>query len=177
MKGIIHGACDYLVKPVGLKELQNIWHHVVKKNIKSYAKNIGPSRQLLPPSESDLVPSVSKKRKDKFNDSGDEDDSDREEDDGEGSEQDGDESTRKKPRVVWSQELHQKFVNAVQQLGLDSEFSHKPVFTFPYVRCPLLFLLMINFDGVMCVIFFSFLLVFVFSGCPLQRLFPKKYLI
>jgi len=121
MKGIIHGACDYLVKPVGLKELQNIWHHVVKKNIKSYAK-------LLPPSESDSVPSASRKRKDKVNDSGDEDDSDREEDDGEGSEQDGDGSgTRKKPRVVWSQELHQKFVSAVQQLGLDSEFPHRPL--------------------------------------------------
>ncbi|XP_010483380.1 PREDICTED: two-component response regulator ARR18 [Camelina sativa] len=126
MKGIIHGACDYLVKPVGLKELQNIWHHVVKKNIKSYAKTIGPSRQLLPPSESDLVPSVSKKRKEKVNDSGDEDDSDRDEDDGEGSEQDGDESgARKKPRVVWSQELHQKFVNAVQQLGLDKAVPKK----------------------------------------------------
>ncbi|XP_020877910.1 two-component response regulator ARR18 isoform X1 [Arabidopsis lyrata subsp. lyrata] len=126
MKGIIHGACDYLVKPVGLKELQNIWHHVVKKNIKSYAKNIGPSRQLLPPSESNLVPSASKKRKEKANDSGDEDDSDREEDDGEGSEQDGDEAgTRKKPRVVWSQELHQKFVSAVQQLGLDKAVPKK----------------------------------------------------
>ncbi|EOA13050.1 hypothetical protein CARUB_v10026052mg [Capsella rubella] len=126
MKGILHGACDYLVKPVALKELQNIWHHVVKKNIKSYAKNIGTSRQLLPPSQSDLVPGVSKKRKDKVNDSGDDDDSDREEDDGEGSEQDGDESgTRKKPRVVWSQELHQKFVNAVQQLGLDKAVPKK----------------------------------------------------
>lgn len=130
MKGIIHGACDYLVKPVGLKELQNIWHHVVKKNIKSYAKNIGPSRQLLPPSESHHVPSVSRKRKEKVSDSGDEDDSDREDGDGEGSEQDGEESsTRKKPRVVWSQELHQKFVNAVQQLGLDSEFPLKLLFT------------------------------------------------
>ncbi|KAL1217550.1 Two-component response regulator ARR18 [Cardamine amara subsp. amara] len=126
MKGIIHGACDYLVKPVGLKELQNIWHHVVKKNIKSYAKNIGPSRQLLPSSESNLGPSGSKKRKEKVSDSGDEDDSDREDEDGDGNEQDGEESSaRKKPRVVWSQELHQKFVNAVQQLGLDKAVPKK----------------------------------------------------
>lgn len=124
MKGIIHGACDYLVKPVSLKELRNIWQHVVKKNIGSYKKIIGgPSRHLLPSSES--APSGSRKRKENVQeDSGDngDDDSDREEEDGDGSEQDGDESSnRKKPRVVWSQELHQKFVHAVQQLGLDSE--------------------------------------------------------
>ncbi|KFK27340.1 hypothetical protein AALP_AA8G370400 [Arabis alpina] len=129
MKGIIHGACDYLVKPVGLKELRNIWQHVVKKKIKSYKKNVGPSRQLISPSESHLAASsgLSKKRKEKANDSGDEDDSDREEEDGEGSEeQDGEESsTRKKPRVVWSQELHQKFVTAVQQLGLEKAVPKK----------------------------------------------------
>ncbi|KAG2310843.1 hypothetical protein Bca52824_022400 [Brassica carinata] len=125
MKGIIHGACDYLIKPVSLKELRNIWQHVVKKNIGSYKKIIAPSRQLLPSSES--APSGSRKRKDKVYDSGDgDDDSDREEDDGDGSEQDGEESSnRKKPRVVWSQELHQKFVHAVQQLGLDKAVPKK----------------------------------------------------
>lgn len=119
MKGIIHGACDYLIKPVSLKELRNIWQHVVKKNIGSYKKIIAPSRHLLPSSESG-----SRKRKEKVDYSGDgDDDSDREDEDGDGSEQDGEESSnRKKPRVVWSQELHQKFVHAVQQLGLDSEF-------------------------------------------------------
>ncbi|CAA7032369.1 unnamed protein product [Microthlaspi erraticum] len=127
MKGIIHGACDYLVKPVGLKELKNIWQHVVKKNIHSYKRNIGSSRQLQPSSESNPATSVSRKRKEKVNDSGDdENDSDRDEDYGDGSEQDGDESsTRKKPRVVWSQELHQKFVTAVQQLGLDKAVPKK----------------------------------------------------
>jgi two-component response regulator (ARR-B family) len=30
-------------------------------------------------------------------------------------------STSKKPRVVWSVELHQQFVSAVNQLGLDSK--------------------------------------------------------
>ncbi|KAJ0246019.1 Two-component response regulator ARR18 [Hirschfeldia incana] len=125
MKGIIHGACDYLVKPVSLKELRNIWQHVVKKNIGSYKKIIGPSRHLLPSSES--APSGSRKRKDKIEYSGDDgDDSDREDEDGEGSDQDGEESSnRKKPRVVWSQELHQKFVHAVQQLGLDKAVPKK----------------------------------------------------
>ncbi|KFK34762.1 hypothetical protein AALP_AA5G190300 [Arabis alpina] len=31
MKGVTHGACDYLLKPVRLEELKNIWQHVVRK--------------------------------------------------------------------------------------------------------------------------------------------------
>ena len=31
MKGIVHGACDYLIKPVRIEELRNIWQHVVRK--------------------------------------------------------------------------------------------------------------------------------------------------
>jgi two-component response regulator ARR-B family len=31
MKGIKHGACDYLIKPVRVEELRNIWQHVVRK--------------------------------------------------------------------------------------------------------------------------------------------------
>ena len=31
MKGIQHGACDYLLKPVRMKELRNIWQHVCRK--------------------------------------------------------------------------------------------------------------------------------------------------
>ena len=33
------------------------------------------------------------------------------------------EPSLKKPRVVWSMEMHQQFVNAVNQLGIDSESS------------------------------------------------------
>lgn len=32
MQGIRNGACDYLVKPVRIQELQNIWQHVVRRN-------------------------------------------------------------------------------------------------------------------------------------------------
>jgi len=31
MKGITHGACDYLLKHVRIEELKNIWQHVVRK--------------------------------------------------------------------------------------------------------------------------------------------------
>jgi two-component response regulator (ARR-B family) len=31
MRGIRHGACDYLIKPIREDELKNIWQHVVRK--------------------------------------------------------------------------------------------------------------------------------------------------
>ncbi|KAK7838251.1 two-component response regulator arr10 [Quercus suber] len=31
MKGITHGACDYLLKPVRIEELKNIWQHVIRR--------------------------------------------------------------------------------------------------------------------------------------------------
>ncbi|XP_058781876.1 two-component response regulator ORR24-like [Vicia villosa] len=62
MKGISHGACDYLLKPVRLEELRNIWQHVVRRN---------------------------------------------------------------KAGVVWSVELHRKFVAAVNHLGIDKAVPKK----------------------------------------------------
>ncbi|KAM0013420.1 putative response regulator and transcription factor RR-A-type family [Helianthus debilis subsp. tardiflorus] len=35
MKGITHGACDYLVKPVRLEELRSIWQHVIRRKVDS----------------------------------------------------------------------------------------------------------------------------------------------
>ncbi|KAH1056089.1 hypothetical protein J1N35_034154 [Gossypium stocksii] len=31
IKGITHGACDYLLKPARIEELQNIWQHVIRR--------------------------------------------------------------------------------------------------------------------------------------------------
>lgn len=36
---------------------------------------------------------------------------------------DDDAGSSKKPRVVWSVEMHQQFVQAVNQLGIDSEWA------------------------------------------------------
>ncbi|CAK9155842.1 unnamed protein product [Ilex paraguariensis] len=33
MKGVQHGACDYLLKPIRMKELRNIWQHVFRKRV------------------------------------------------------------------------------------------------------------------------------------------------
>ncbi|KAF2286562.1 hypothetical protein GH714_017670 [Hevea brasiliensis] len=59
MKCLQHGACDYLLKPIRIIELRNIWKHVSRKKI------------------------------------------------------------NEKARVVWSVDLHQRFVKAVNQIGFD----------------------------------------------------------
>lgn len=123
MKGIKHGACDYLLKPVRIEALKNIWQHVIRKK-KNDSKDLEQSgsvedgdRHRKGSDDVEYASSVneginsawkhSKKRKEVKE----------EEDDGE---QDNDDSSSlKKPRVVWSVELHQQFVCAVNQLGID----------------------------------------------------------
>ncbi|KAM6565869.1 hypothetical protein CsatA_024997 [Cannabis sativa] len=123
MKGVTHGACDYLIKPVRIEALKNIWQHVVRKKKNEWRGEIEQSgsveegdRLAKPSEEPDYSSSAnegnwrsSKKRKDDEEDGDDRDDS----------------STLKKPRVVWSVELHQQFVGAVNQLGIDKAVPKK----------------------------------------------------
>ncbi|XP_074339245.1 two-component response regulator ARR2-like isoform X2 [Apium graveolens] len=123
MKGVTHGACDYLIKPVRLEALKNIWQHVVRKR-KHVWKDIeqsgsvedGKLQQQLP-DDADYLSSAnegswrnSKRKKDEEEDAEDRDD---------------DTSSLKKPRVVWSVELHQQFVAAANQLGIDKAVPKK----------------------------------------------------
>ncbi|XP_059657770.1 two-component response regulator ORR26 [Cornus florida] len=118
MKGVQHGACDYLLKPIRMKELRNIWQHVFRKKIHEVRdieshegfEEIQMMRNGLDESDDgnylsgcDLA--SGKKRKDiesKHDDKN-----------------FGDPSSLKKARVVWTVELHQKFVKAVNQIGFD----------------------------------------------------------
>lgn len=125
MKGITHGACDYLLKPVRMEELKNIWQHVIRRK-KSNSKN---QSQLLNHDNGNSESGqgaqgaitianpdgkLNKRRKDQ--------NEEEEEEDGEENENENeDPSSQKKPRVVWSVDLHRKFVSAVNQLGLESE--------------------------------------------------------
>ena len=123
MRGIRHGACDYLIKPIRTEALKNIWQHVVRKRCNgskehelsgSLEDNDQPKHGT---DESEYASCVNegadgvlrtlKKRKDT-----------KEEDEAEI--ENDDPCTSKKPRVVWSVELHQQFVSAVNQLGIDS---------------------------------------------------------
>ncbi|KAJ7955178.1 Two-component response regulator [Quillaja saponaria] len=122
MKGVTHGACDYLIKPVRIEALRNIWQHVVRKR-KNEWKDLEQSgsveegdRHQKPSEDADYSSSAnegswrsSKKRKDEEEEADERDDT----------------STLKKPRVVWSVELHQQFVAAVNQLGIDKAVPKK----------------------------------------------------
>ncbi|PHT52375.1 Two-component response regulator ARR10 [Capsicum baccatum] len=120
MKGITHGACDYLVKPVRLEELKNIWQHVIRRK-EVEPKNWNKSNDQDKANEggvegergsqisgnADQSGKVKKKRKYEEYESD------------ENGNDDEDSATLKKPRVVWSIDLHKKFVTAVNQLGLE----------------------------------------------------------
>ena len=106
MKGIKHGACDYLLKPVRIEELKVIWQHVVRKRKDDGRNRVNDGGDNH---GSDSL-KCSKKRKDAL------------EEEDEAEVENEDPSSSKKQRVVWSVDLHQKFVSAVDQLGIDSKF-------------------------------------------------------
>ncbi|WJX23462.1 hypothetical protein P8452_12668 [Trifolium repens] len=121
MKGVTHGACDYLIKPVRIEALKNIWQHVVRKRNNKW-KDLNQSsglderdREKKVSSDVDYSSSAnegkssSKKRREEEDEADERDDS----------------STSKKPRVVWSIELHQQFMAVVNQLGLDKAVPKK----------------------------------------------------
>ncbi|KAL2547161.1 Two-component response regulator ORR26 [Forsythia ovata] len=118
MKGVQHGACDYLLKPIRMKELRNIWQHVFRKRIHEVRdiesheglEEIQMMRNGMEQFDdgylfcgADLI--SGKKRKDVDNKQDDR--------------HCGDPSSVKKARVVWTVDLHQKFVRAVNQFGFD----------------------------------------------------------
>ncbi|KAI3731422.1 hypothetical protein L1987_62610 [Smallanthus sonchifolius] len=120
MRGVQHGACDYLLKPIRMKELRNIWQHVYRKKIhevRDTESHEGLEEILMMRNVSeqqsddgylfcggDMTPG-SKKRKD-FEHKYEEKDF-------------ADHSSVKKARVVWTFDLHQKFVKAVNLIGFE----------------------------------------------------------
>lgn len=120
MKGVTHGACDYLIKPIRIEELKNIWQHVVRKK-KNEWKELEQSASV-----EDVGDRLHKQSEDadyssSANEDGNWKGSKRRKDEEDELEERDDTSALKKPRVVWSVELHQQFVAAVNQLGIDSK--------------------------------------------------------
>lgn len=123
MKGIKHGACDYLLKPIRIEELKNIWQHVIRKkrncgrelehsgSAEDSEKNKKGSDDIeYASSVNEGIESNSKTPKRRKETKEEDDDFEQENDDP---------TSLKKPRVVWSVELHQQFVSSVNQLGID----------------------------------------------------------
>ncbi|XP_065849464.1 two-component response regulator ARR12-like [Euphorbia lathyris] len=118
MKGISHGACDYLLKPIRIEELKNIWQHVIRrKKFDNKDRNNSETAEKLPTGSSEATADqkLNKKRKDQNED----------EDEDENGHENEDPTAQKKPRVVWSVDLHRKFVAAVNQLGIDKAVPKK----------------------------------------------------
>ncbi|KAJ6791438.1 two-component response regulator ORR21 isoform X1 [Iris pallida] len=126
MRGIKHGACDYLIKPVRIEELKNIWQHVIRKkwngsrdvdnsgSMEDSDRDKSTDKTVL--DDPEYASSVNDGAEGSWKSQKKKRDADEDEDDGEDND---DPSTSKKPRVVWSVELHQQFVSAVSQLGIE----------------------------------------------------------
>lgn len=123
MKGVTHGACDYIIKPVRIEALRTIWQHIVRRQTQkgkdvNLLTNVDDNQKLA--EDADNTSSANeghngknaKRRKDEEDESEERDES----------------SSSKKPRVVWSIELHQQFVAAVTQLGTESKKSSTLIF-------------------------------------------------
>ncbi|KAH9530959.1 hypothetical protein CY35_19G011300 [Sphagnum magellanicum] len=109
MKGITHGACDYLLKPVRLEELRNIWQHVIRRRVpvKDLHREEGSGEwddSAYPLDSTADTDHSFRKRKERVDDE---------------IQRAEDLNNLKKARVVWSPELHKQFVQAVNQLGIE----------------------------------------------------------
>lgn len=135
LKGVTHGAVDFLIKPVRMEELSNMWQHVVRKRARrpseergqdgapgpgpaskrtgSISSDGGPMPTEAMPPDTTAAPGPtpileSKKR----------------------TTEDRDASAApppgtKRPRVHWSSQMHSQFVAAVNKLGIDKAVPKK----------------------------------------------------
>ncbi|CAL5385367.1 unnamed protein product [Camellia sinensis] len=116
MKGVKHGARDYLIKPLRLEEVKNIWQHVVRKNLFNTTKygTVQAGTYQNPP-----IPSSKRQRENR---------NEEEEEEEEETNTHNEESSakkKKKKRVSWTGVLHNKFVDAVRLLGVDKAVPKK----------------------------------------------------
>lgn len=99
LRGVTHGAVDFLIKPVRIEELRNVWQHVVRR--RSVHMSRGGDDSAADLDVDSRTHGTKRKESEVLR-----------------AEHEGG-SANKKPRVVWSIEMHQQFVNAVNVLGID----------------------------------------------------------
>ncbi|GAU12892.1 hypothetical protein TSUD_73790 [Trifolium subterraneum] len=122
MKAVLNGACDYWIKPLVEDQIKYIWKHVAMK-VFNETKQIGIDEKSGAEVKKELEKDDSKlpligatRERDIDNNATKEN---LEED------KDKTESPPKKARVIWSQELHKKFINALMELNIDKAVPRK----------------------------------------------------
>ncbi|KAL7588179.1 hypothetical protein Lser_V15G41411 [Lactuca serriola] len=106
------GACAYLPKPVRMEDIQLLWQHVARKEVLRFrqmkqidntvengetdSNNCGEEKEFCGSSDGGPV-LIDRRRKDR--------------------DEEPYNVERKKQRLVWTDELHQQFLDAVEQLG------------------------------------------------------------
>ncbi|XP_058079958.1 two-component response regulator ORR21-like [Magnolia sinica] len=129
MKGIEYGACYYLMKPLCMDEVKNVWQHVILRRRKPDGKeneqvgNAEDNSSRNPSTEdvqyANSANEENSKKSKRRRDAKDQTDEDDDEDDY------ADNSAQKKQRVIWSTELHREFLKAVDKLGYDKAVPKK----------------------------------------------------
>ncbi|KAG7667531.1 hypothetical protein Ndes2526B_g03531 [Nannochloris sp. 'desiccata'] len=100
LRGVTHGAVDFLIKPVRIEELRNVWQHVIRRRSVHISRTGDDSAADY---DGDSRTHGTKRKT--------ETEALRAEHESV--------SGSKKARVVWSVEMHQQFVTAVNMLGID----------------------------------------------------------
>ena len=101
LRGVTHGAVDFLIKPVRIEELKNVWQHVVRRRSSQLSRGTTAEESGAEQDGDSRVQGTKRKEGGVIR-----------------AEHEGG-SGGKKPRVVWSVEMHQQFVYAVNTLGID----------------------------------------------------------
>ncbi|KAL6007356.1 hypothetical protein ACLOJK_032853 [Asimina triloba] len=110
-QGLKHGACYYLMKPICIKELCNIWQHAIRRKKDEPKENHDQDRKhkkaIVKEVEYDY--SIKTKRK-KDDEEGDKEDEESENEDS---------AYHRKKRFIWTTDLHAQFLKAIEELGFD----------------------------------------------------------
>ncbi|KAK8614511.1 hypothetical protein V6N13_068311 [Hibiscus sabdariffa] len=109
MKGIFHGACDYLLKPIQMESVRLIWQHIVRRR-KNKLLDFQLPANNMPVKDEGISQSLKRSRENE--------EEDRDSNEGVSS---NEVTTTKKRRVIWTQELHEIFVAALNQLDHETE--------------------------------------------------------
>lgn len=130
-KGIINGACDYLVKPIPMEALKMVWKYVFSKRrikldqVQQQLWNVGQYGEVhlrLPyrDNQHNIFPLNDGIKRLKRETDGED----------EYCKASGDDHHvvlgAKKSRMIWTSDLHEKFVATVNELGLKSTYESFP---------------------------------------------------